>query len=412
MKISVFISRGLDSISFAPDKRVPLFRNTAWIAGVFTLVTAAGMLFGQNNLRRDDPLKSNLLKDYKAQLRLDPANEKLKQSIRQLDLNLRRRYFGHVSQNHGGIYLLLTGSLVFLVSATQASRSKLHCPKPKTGEAEAAICQTAKASRRSVAVAGVIMGALLSVLGLSLNTNIPRNQATLENMAESSSDSIPEAVPTLEELKQNWPRFRGAQGAGITTFTNRPVFWDPNTGAGILWKTPVPARGFNSPIVWGDRIYFSGAVGSECQVFCLEGKSGQILWRRTVGKGRPVASNPEASQVDPLATATMATDGQRVFAFFGNGELCSLTLAGNLAWNKNLGPLINPYGHAASLEIWRNLVILQLDQGEPEQGKSKLYAFDGRTGQVVWQQARKVGSSWATPVVVEAGGRSQIITFA
>jgi outer membrane protein assembly factor BamB len=62
--------------------------------------------------------------------------------------------------------------------------------------------------------------------------------------------------------------------------------------------------------------------------------------------------------------------------------------------------------------MWKDRILIQLDQGEAEEGKSKLYALDGRTGQTVWQTPRKVGSSWASPIVIEAAGKPQIITLA
>lgn len=108
----------------------------------------------------------------------------------------------------------------------------------------------------------------------------------------------------------------------------------------------------------------------------------------------------------------MATDGRRVYVIFANGDLAAFTIEGKLVWSKTFGPLKNPYGHAASLTIWRDRLILQLDQGDSEEGKSKLYALEGATGRVVWQTPRKVGASWASPIVIEAAGKPQVITLA
>ena len=91
-----------------------------------------------------------------------------------------------------------------------------------------------------------------------------------------------------EELRQNWPRFRGADGSGVSMLTNVPATWDAKTGAGIAWKVPAPASGFNSPIVWGDRVFFSGGDARKREVLCLDGKTGQMLWRQ------PVANVPGA----------------------------------------------------------------------------------------------------------------------
>jgi outer membrane protein assembly factor BamB len=97
---------------------------------------------------------------------------------------------------------------------------------------------------------------------------------------------------------------------------------------------------------------------------------------------------------------------------FANGDCAAFTLEGKPVWSKSVGPLKNPYGHAISLATWQDRLILQLDQGDAEDNKSKLCALDGRTGQIAWQRPRKVGASWATPIVVEAAGKAQVITLA
>ncbi len=83
---------------------------------------------------------------------------------------------------------------------------------------------------------------------------------------------------SAEERQQQWPRFRGPGGAGISAYTNIPTSWNGKTGEGIAWKTPVPLKGHNSPVVWGDRVFLSGADPNVRQVYCFDGKSGQLLW--------------------------------------------------------------------------------------------------------------------------------------
>jgi len=185
------------------------------------------------------------------------------------------------------------------------------------------------------------------------------------------------------------------------------------SGAGVAWKFPVPASGFNSPITWGDRVFFSGGDAAKREVFCLDGRTGQLLWRQPVanvpgGAGKPA----EVPDTTGYAAATMASDGRRVYVIFANGDVAAFTFEGKLVWSKTFGPLKNPYGHAASLATWQDRLILQLDQGDNEEGKSKLYALEGGTGRVVWQTPRKVGASWASPIVIEAAGKPQVITMA
>jgi outer membrane protein assembly factor BamB len=112
-----------------------------------------------------------------------------------------------------------------------------------------------------------------------------------------------------------------------------------------------------------------------------------------------------------MAAATVATDGRRVYAIFANGSLAALNFDGSLAWSKHLGAPKNQYGHATSLATWQDRVIVQLDQGEADDRLSKIYAFDGPSGSVAWEKPREVGASWATPIVIDAAGRAQIITL-
>src|SRR4029079_3637249 len=102
---------------------------------------------------------------------------------------------------------------------------------------------------------------------------------------------------------------------------------------------------------------------------------------------------PEIPDSTGYAAGTMATDGQRLYVFFANGDAAAFSLEGKLVWSKSFGAPKNPYGHATSLATWRDRLILQLDQGDSEDGKSKLYAVDGLSGNIVWQTPRKVGAS-------------------
>jgi len=265
---------------------------------------------------------------------------------------------------------------------------------------------------------------LLFVLSLGLSAALPKRTAEVESLLgageatgagdlQPTAQAKPSDAASPQELRQNWPRFRGADGSGASTLTNLPTTWDPKSGAGIAWKVPVPTSGFNSPIVWGDRVFLSGGDAKQREVVCLDGKTGQTLWRQAVVS---VPTEPgqaaEVPESTGYAAATMATDGRRVYVIFANGDCAAFTLEGKPAWTKSFGALKNPYGHATSLATWQDRLIVQLDQGDTEDNKSKLYALDGRTGQILWQHPRKVGASWATPIVIEAAGKTQIVTLA
>jgi len=295
--------------------------------------------------------------------------------------------------------------------------SRMHLSEHNPDTAEHLVRRAAR-SRWPVAAGG-----LLFILGAGLCAPSPGRAAGMgalaapapEAGAASGGPSKPAAASdsaTAEELRQNWPRFRGADG-GVSAVSNAPVSWDTKTGSNILWKAPAPSSGFGSPIVWGNRVFFSGGDAIKREVDCLEARTGKVLWQQPVvdvpGSPTPVPEVPEGAG---YAASTMATDGRRVYAFFGNGDLAALSMDGKPVWSKAFGAISNMFGHATSLAAWRDRLILQLDQGAEEDGKSMLYALDGQTGKVVWQRPRKAGSSWASPIVIEAAGRAQIITLA
>ena len=388
---------------------------TAWIASVFLLLVGVTMIIDDGRIRRDDPLKSVRLKEYHDKLRLDPVNESLKAEIRKLDLELRSRYFRHLSRKESGVYLLLGGASLLILAMSQNRKLTRELPAPILNpDASAIATRTATMSRWSVAAISAAIGVFLFISSLGLTTTLPRRTAQIEKLLgiDSSEDAV-SASASADELKNNWIRFRGPEGGGFACSVTSSAVWDGPSGTAIAWKVPTPANGHNSPIVWHERLYFSGASQSERMVFCLDAATGKMLWHASApGSSGTPASRSDAAPNSNLAGSTMTTDGRRVYAFFGNGDLATFTMDGKPTWSKALGPLRNAYGHASSLLIWKEKLILQLDQGEPEQGKSMLYAFDCRSGQILWQRPRRAGSSWATPIVIEAAGKAQLITLA
>jgi outer membrane protein assembly factor BamB len=219
--------------------------------------------------------------------------------------------------------------------------------------------------------------------------------------------------PTAEELARNWPVFRGP-AAGKATTDEFPTEWDAATERGILWRAEVPLPGNNSPIFWDGRIFLTGADEKLREVYCFAAATGEPLWKQQVEIEDSAGEEPpEVLKETGYAAPTMATDGQHVFAMFANGDVAAFDLEGEPAWAKALGPLQNPYGHAASLAMYRSLLIIQLDQGyDAEDGLSELLALDAATGREMWRTGRPVPSSWSTPIAISTGERDEIITCA
>ena len=227
----------------------------------------------------------------------------------------------------------------------------------------------------------------------------------------SAFTSLAAELPTAGEYRANWPRFRGADGGGFSSQANVPLTCDVKSGANIAWSTEVPAAGFNSPVVWGDRVFLSGGDEEKREVMCFDVASGKLLWKSAVPKAEG-DDKVEVPDQSGIAAPSVATDGRRVYAIFANGDLGAFNFDGSVAWSKHLAISKNQYGHATSLLTWQDRVIVQVDQGEADDKLSKLTAFDGATGTVVWEKARAVGASWATPIVCDTAGGPQLVTLA
>jgi outer membrane protein assembly factor BamB len=216
-------------------------------------------------------------------------------------------------------------------------------------------------------------------------------------------------LPAYDAYLQHWPRFRGPTGSGAVTFPEIPTQWSVPDNEGLLWKTAVPLPGHNSPVVWEQRVFLSGATETEQAVFCFDADSGSLDWRHDVPPTPPETDELDVMDATGYAAPTTATDGLRVYAIFATGDVVAVSLDGQRQWHKYLGLPKNPYGHASSLATYEDLVIVQWDQGSAQAGLSRLIALRGATGEVAWEVPREVPASWASPIVVRHEGRWMVI---
>lgn len=201
--------------------------------------------------------------------------------------------------------------------------------------------------------------------------------------------------------ESNWPRWRGPEQNGHTSETNLPVEW---SATNIVWKKQLPGSGQSSPIIWGDRIFLTAeqGKGAERLVFCVSRKNGELLWQHTAWKGTPERSH----DLNGWASATCATDGEIVVAFFGLGGLHAYTVEGKPLWSKDLGVFEEGnWGTAASPVIVDQRVIQNCDADK----NAQLVAFDKKTGKEAWRTRRKDHRGWSTPIVINAGKRRELV---
>ncbi|HYM11120.1 MAG TPA: PQQ-binding-like beta-propeller repeat protein, partial [Bryobacterales bacterium] len=199
----------------------------------------------------------------------------------------------------------------------------------------------------------------------------------------------------------DWPRFRGPNGAGISTDQNLPA--ELGKDRNVMWKQKTP-KGNSSAIVVGNRLWITGHEGDERIVLCYDAVNGSLVWRRAITKARDERPNP----MNGPATPTPATDGRSIFVFFPDFGLLAYDFEGNEKWRVPLGPFGGVQGMAASPVYAEGNVVLLIDT--PEQ--AYLAAFDAATGKQVWKADRPIGflGSYTTPAIYKpASGPTQIV---
>jgi outer membrane protein assembly factor BamB len=242
------------------------------------------------------------------------------------------------------------------------------------------------------------------------------------------------ALPTAVPGRGQWPSFRGPGASGVADGQNLPDTWDLKSGENILWRIPIPGLGHSSPIVWGDRIFVTTAVSSRpdatfvsgmygagtpsddttsqrWMILCVDRRTGNVMWERVAYEGVPIEKRHMKST---YASATPATDGRIVVAWFGSQGVYAYDFNGTLRWKVDLGHLdVGAYdvpnlewGTASSPIIWNDLVFLQADTHKD----SFVLALDAATGAVRWKADRDELPSWGTPTIVTTPAGPQLVT--
>jgi len=375
--------------------------RVAVVAAVFAVVLSILLVVNYLQTRSVDPLNSKAIAQLMLQLQQDPDDQALKEQIRALDLLARKAYFTHQWQLRTGTTLLFALVLVSLVAFKYMSSFQSHLPDLIHATPADETWEQKLLARKSLVMGGLGLFLLAFVLGILAQNDLDRI-----GMGGDRADGSAGAALDLDEIRRNWPGFRGPQGIGIAYHTDVPLEWDGATGRNIRWKTAIPLPGYNSPVIWEKKIFLSGADRQNQEAYCLDADSGRILWRHPVDDvpGSPL-DRPRPTQDTGYAAPTMAADGQRVFAIFANGDTIGLDREGKRLWAKNLGLPDNHYGHSSSLLTFQDLLLVQFDQNTG----GRLLALEASSGNLVYDAPRDVEISWASPILADVEGRPQVI---
>ena len=229
---------------------------------------------------------------------------------------------------------------------------------------------------------------------------------------------------------QNWPQWRGPVGTGKTSATTAVTQWAPDQN--VKWRVELPEAGNSTPIVWGNKIFLTQPLSETKQraLLCLDRQTGQEQWRRSVEYAEAEATH----KTNPYCSATPATDGERVVAWFGSAGLVCWDLQGKELWRRDLGRQEHMWGYGSSPILHDDLCILSFGPGNSE----FLVAVDKQNGEIRWKvpaqddaterqlsgpendgnandftsskpRDERLRGSWSTPIIVQVDGHAELI---
>nr|WP_319399033.1 PQQ-binding-like beta-propeller repeat protein [uncultured Carboxylicivirga sp.] len=331
-----------------------------------------------------------------------------------------RKYVGFTATGMAAIALL------FVVLSTPFLKDNTDKPKEEPLQASLVAQETTTAEPQQEAVVETIDQSepeeetIETPEPAVVETEEPTISEKPEVKEDVKQETVPEKVeevaaePAKEEPKavvapvntSNFNAFRGNNSNGLSDAKNVPTKWDLVAGTNIAWKTAIPLKGHNSPVVNGDKVFFTGADQDNRILFCYSLNDGKSLWQLKAENipGSPAAA-PKTTDDTGLAAPTVATNGKQVCAIFGTGDLICADMNGNKLWAKNIGVPDNHYGYASSLLTYNNLLIIQYDNSN----ESKVIALDMATGNEKWSTARQEKITWSSPVLAKVGAKEQVV---
>ncbi len=268
------------------------------------------------------------------------------------------------------------------------------------------------------------------------------------------------AATPSEEARRNWPQWRGPLANGVAPEADPPLEWSETKN--VKWKVQIPGAGSATPVVWGNRVFVLTAVPTgkkteapaeakpaesapppaanppqgegrprggpggpggrdggfgrsqkpteeyQFMILCLDRNTGKTLWQKVA---RDTVPHEGTQQNNTFASASPVTDGKLVLAFFGSRGLYCYDLDGNLKWTKEFGQMRTKmtFGEGASPAVHGDTVVIDWDD---ETDNDFIAAFDKRDGKQLWKTPRSEETTWSTPLIVEHGGKFQVIVNA
>ena len=418
-----------------------ILRNIAIVSAVFIVAFSIMLITNYFQVRGTTPLQTEVVETLKELNDQNAGNPALQEQIRQLDLLARRAYFIRMDHLMAGVHILLGMLALFIICTrlyfakdknipdkdidpidewaikTQARKYVIWGASVMAGVALVFVIMTSPflKSNRPVEDSGMIAQAEdawineenievtdepaepTTVTEEDINNNITENQ-------EASDTPIVESAPQPVVSKITHNAFRGNNSNGISQAKGLPVKWDLSAGANIAWKQDIPRKGYNSPIINGNRVFFTGADEETRELYCYDLTTGDKLWT-LAATNIPGSQVPKTTDDTGLAASTVATNGTQVCAIFATGDIICADMTGKQLWAKNLGVPDNHYGYSSSLLIFGNSVIVQYDN----RNNPKVMALDLASGAERWSKNRTEKITWSSPIIASVGNTPQLV---
>lgn len=210
---------------------------------------------------------------------------------------------------------------------------------------------------------------------------------------------------------QEWTRFRGSNGQGISDAKTIPVKW---TEKDYNWKVELPGGGHSSPVLWEDKVFVTSGdqQAGHSVLLALSVSDGAVLWQKeyALSKYRP-------NKLNSFATATPAVDADHVYALWTSPEetiLTALNHSGTEIWKRTFEGVRCQHGAGSSPIVHDDMVIFthEHENSSSKDARSIWFAVDRKTGVTRWTLDRQTGpkTSYSTPCVyTPATGAPQLI---
>lgn len=224
-----------------------------------------------------------------------------------------------------------------------------------------------------------------------------------QNKKSTGTGAAVSMIVVEGEAAKYWPSWRGPTRQGLVADGDYPDTWSDTKN--VLWKIKVPGRGNSSPVIWKDKLFLTTAydLGKTRSVLCFSRTDGKQLWETFT----PAGTVEVAKDKNGFASGTPATDGERVYAYFGNFGLLCLDMDGKKLWHKSFGDMDAYHGTSCSPLLYKDMVIIFQDHRS--KSGSFVVAYDKVTGKEIWKTPRSETVGWGSAIAIRVGDQDQII---